>query len=126
MELSDKNRYTKVVIEDIVFLTGDDYDSFQVEKENYEELYGDFDEIKYLLQWYYSSEGMENKYNVSGLNTPFLGKLIKIEGYKGYFLYSKNSSLEYIGLSRVVRFEHSEPVKHWTDKFTQLLNVRAK
>ena len=95
--LNERNEYRHVLIDNIVFLQGDDY--LQYEQDNPES------DIDYLLQWYYPNESREdNIYNVRDINTAFLGKLIKITGYKGYFLFSKNTSIGYMGLSRIVEF----------------------
>ena len=95
--LKEKNEYRKVTIENIVFLQGDDYLEYQnTEPDN---------DVNYLLQWYYPNEHSQDTYNARDINTPFLGKLIKIDGYKGYFLFSKNMSMGYIGLSRIVSFD---------------------
>ena len=95
--LKEKNEYRKVTIENIVFLQGDDYLEYQNTEPD--------SDIDYLLQWYYPNEHSQDTYNARDINTPFLGKLIKIDGYKGYFLFSKNMSMGYIGLSRIVGFE---------------------
>lgn len=126
MNLSDKNKFTKVIVEDIVFLQGEDYNHFTEQKELHEEI-GIFDKYEYLLQWWPSGRGFVRKYDSSSINTPFLGDLVKIPGYIGYFLFVENTKTGYIGLSKIVRFEHPEPrEKHWSDTFTRLLNVRAK
>lgn len=97
MQLKDSNEYRKVIIEDIVFLQEDGY--FQYEQDN------PADDIEYLLQWYFLGEHMTGEYYARDINTPFLGRLIKIKGFKGFFLFSKNTSLGYIGLSRIVEFK---------------------
>lgn len=100
-DLKPTNRYRKVLIENIVFLQGDDWYKYQDEEEF--EGFG-FSDVQYLLNWYYPGEHAQDWYNAKEINTPFLGKLIKIKGYKGYFLFTKNESIGYIGLSRVVEF----------------------
>jgi hypothetical protein len=95
--VKDSNEYKKVNIENIVFLQGDDFSQYQEDSPS--------SDIEYLLQWYYPNEHSIDQYNARDINTPFLGRLIKIPGYKGYFLFSKNTRIGYIGLSRVVSFE---------------------
>lgn len=105
--LKPTNRYRKVLIEDIVFLQGYDYREFEDAREMFEMIFEDeiFDEIEYLMQWYYPNENhMQSWHSVKDLNSSFLGNLIKIPGYTGYFLFTKNSRIGYIGLSRVVEF----------------------
>lgn len=102
--LKPTNRYRKVLIENIVFLQGDDYESYDDIKNANENLGYEWSDINYLLQWYYPDKHETIWYGVDGINTEFLGKLIKIPGYTGYFLFSKNTRIGYIGLSRVVEF----------------------
>lgn len=98
-DLKPTNRYRMARIENIVFLQGQDYSDFE------DGVFGEWEnKIDCLLQWYYPSEHEANWYKVKDINTPFLGKLIKIDGYRGYFLFSHNSSIGYIGLSRLVEF----------------------
>jgi hypothetical protein len=96
MNLSERNEYRKVTIASIVFLQGDDY--IQYEKDN------PADDLEYLLQWYQDSDSHyeQDDYSAGDINTPFLGKLIKIDGYKGYFLFSKNTRIGYMGLARLI------------------------
>lgn len=97
--LKPTNRYRKVLIENIVFIQGQDYWDYK------DEIMEKWDNpIDFLLQWYYPNKHDTNWYNAKDINTPFLGNLIKISGYRGYFLFSKNDSIGYIGLSRVVEF----------------------
>jgi hypothetical protein len=91
------NEYRKVVLESIVFLQGDDY--LQYESDNPDS------DVDYLLQWYDAGCHETGEYYARDINTAFLGRLIKIRGYKGYFLFSKNASLGYMGLSRIVEFK---------------------
>jgi hypothetical protein len=95
--LNRRNEHRKVVVENVVFLQGDDYSEYQNTEPD--------SDIEYLLQWYYLDEHGQDSYMARDINTPFLGKLIKINGYKGYWLFSKNMSMGYIGLSRMVSFE---------------------
>lgn len=97
MNLKFSNAHRKVTIENIVFLQGDDYTQYEEESPA--------DDIEYLLQWYYPNEHETADYMAVDINTPFLGRLIKINGLKGYFLFSKNTRIGYLGLSRVVSFE---------------------
>ena len=64
----------------------------------------DDDKINYMLEWYQDSDDkyLSSWYDAVNLNTPFLGEIIKIKGYKGYFLYSINRRLDYIGLSKIL------------------------
>lgn len=105
-DLKPTNRYRKVLIENIVFLRGDDFLEFLDEKERFEAIFEDefFNEINYLLQWYHPGEHSQDWYNAKNINTELLGRLKKIEEYSGYFLFSKNTSIGYIGLSRIVEF----------------------
>ena len=116
MNLSDKTKFTKVIVEDIVFLQGEDYDNYIWLKVAHEKLYGDFDTMGYLLQWYNSGKHMENSYDASGINTPFLGYLKKISGEDGYFLFVENTKTGYIGLAKILRFEHSYPEESFMDR----------
>jgi hypothetical protein len=102
--LKPTNRYRSVLIEDIVFLQGQDYDKYIEDKENAEANGFWFTPIEYLLQWYYPNEHMQTWHKAKDINTDFLGNLLKIPGYKGYFLFSHNPRLGYIGLSRIVEF----------------------
>lgn len=97
MEVKQSNEYKKVILENIVFLQGDDYSQYEEESPA--------DDIDYLMQWYFPDEHMTSKYYARDINTPFLGRLIKISGYKGYFLFTKNTHIGYIGLSRIVEFK---------------------
>lgn len=99
LNLKDSNEYRKVIIENIVFLQGDDF--LQYERDN------PAGDLEYLLQWYYPGEHMTGEYYARDINTPFLGRLIKIDGYKGYWLFSKNTSIGYMGLSRIVEFKRN-------------------
>lgn len=101
MNLKFKNAHRKVTIENIVFLQGDGYSQYEQDRD-VPNFLGD---IEYLLQWYYPDEHETGNYQASDINTAFLGKLIKIKGYMGYFLFSKNERIGYIGLSRIVAFE---------------------
>lgn len=98
MELNEKNTYRKVIISDVVFLQGDDFE--QYEKDSPES------DLDYLLQWYNGDDenNITGQYYARDINTAFLGKLIKIQGYKGYWLFSKNSKAGHMGLLRIVRF----------------------
>ena len=100
-DLKPTNRYRSTLIENIVFLQGDDFRQYEEEEEF--EGFG-FSDIQYLLNWYYPGEHETNWYKAKEINTPFLGNLIKIDGYKGYFLFAKNTHIGYIGLSRVIEF----------------------
>lgn len=114
-DLKVTNRYRKVRIEEIVFLQGQDYSDYV------DGVMGEWeDEIQFLLQWYYPNENhMQNWYSVKGLNTDFLGNLIKIPGYTGYFLFTKNTRIGYIGLSRVVEFSMKIIDQKSEDKMTR-------
>ena len=94
--LKDKNLYRKVILSDVVFLQGDDFTQYESDSPA--------DDIEYLLQWYNGEEYATGEYYARDINTPFLGKIIKIQGCKGYWLFSKNTRIGYIGLSRIVRF----------------------
>lgn len=96
MNLSNKNEYRKVTIANIVFLQGDDYLQYEQDDPG--------DDLGYLLQWYQDSDSHyeQDDYYAQDINTPFLGKLIKIDGYKGYFLFSKDTRLGYMGLARLI------------------------
>ena len=103
--LKKSNEYRKVTIENIVFLQGGDYLQYERDRDvpNY------LGDIEYLLQWYYPDEYHEqDDHYAMDLNTPFLGHFIKIDGYKGYFLFSKNTHLGYIGLARLVSLWRKE------------------
>ena len=97
LNLKPSNEYKKVIIENIVFLRGDDFLIYKQDDPK--------NDIEYLLQWYYPGEHSTDSYYARDINTAFLGRLIKINGYAGYFLFSKNISLGYMGLARIVRFE---------------------
>lgn len=99
--VKDSNEYKKVIIENIVFLQGDDFTQYEQDS-NVPNYMGD---VLYLLQWYYPNEHSTDEYYARDINTPFLGRLIKITGFKGYFLFTKNTSIGYIGLSRIVEFK---------------------
>jgi hypothetical protein len=96
MNLSEKHPYKKVIVSQIVFLQGDDFSQYEEESPE--------SDLNYLLQWYNGDNDATGEFYSRDINTPFLGKLIKIRGYKGYWLFSKNSSIGYIGLARIVRF----------------------
>lgn len=94
------NEYKKVIVESIVFLQGDDYTQYELENPE--------SDIDYLLQWYYPNESrQQDEFYARDINTPFLGRLIKIPGYSGYFLFSKSYNMGYIGLARIVEFRES-------------------
>lgn len=95
--LNERNEYRHVIIESIVFLQGDDYTQYESDNPD--------NDIDYLLQWYNPGEHDINYDFAVDINTPFLGRLIKIKGYTGYFLFSKSYRLGYMGLSRIVGFE---------------------
>lgn len=96
--LKPSNEYRKVTLISIVFLQGNDYSQYEQDNPD--------NDLDYLLQWYDGTDSHyeQDDYNVIDINTPFLGKLIKIDGYKGYFLFSKNTKIGYIGLARIVEF----------------------
>lgn len=98
MNVKQSNEYRKVSLINIVFLQGDDY--LQYEQDNPDS------NIDYLLQWYDGTDSHYGQYDyyAKDINTPFLGKLIKIDGYKGYYLFSKDTRLGYIGLGKIVGF----------------------
>lgn len=96
IQVKDSNEYKKVVIENIVFLQNSDYTQYLDDAPD--------SDIDYLLNWYDSGKHETNIHDARDINTLFLGKLIKIEGYTGYFLFSKDSRIGYIGLSRIVEF----------------------
>ena len=103
-DIKESNEYKKVTLANIVFLQDDDYNQYEQDKIRADD--NKWDDLEYLLQWY---DGDDNHYEqddsyANYINTPFLGKLIKINGYKGFFLFSKNTSIGYIGLSRLVSF----------------------
>lgn len=102
--LNESNEYRKVVIENIVFLQGDDYSQFEQDNPGIIPGFDDDECIDYLLQWFYPGEHETGEYYARDINTEFLGDLIKIKGHKGYFLYSYNTRIGYIGLSRIVEF----------------------
>lgn len=107
MNLSDKNQYRKIKIANIVFLQGDDYLQYEQDKSNAEENGFWFTDIDYLLQWLNDDFEFyeQNTYRAEDINTTFLGKLTKIKGYKGFWLFSKNTRMGYIGLSKIISFE---------------------
>jgi len=90
------NEYRKVIVSQVVFLQGDDFNQYEEESPE--------SDLNYLLQWYNGDDEVTGEFYARGINTAFLGKLIKIDGYTGYWLFSKNTSLGYIGLARIVRF----------------------
>lgn len=96
--IKESHEYVKVIIETVVFLQGDDFAQYETDNPA--------DDLDYLLQWYYPNEHMTNEYYARDINTPFLGKLMKIDGYPGYWLFTKNTRIGYIGLSRIVEFRH--------------------
>ena len=115
--LRAKNEHRKIEIANIVALQGDDYN------EMCEYLDADYngnstiaawlidsDIVNYLLQWYQDSDSryMSSHYDAYHLTvnrSAFLGKMIKVKGYKGYFLYNHDSRLGYASLSRLVEIE---------------------
>jgi hypothetical protein len=103
-KLRESNEYRKVIIENIVFMQGDDYSQFESENDDISLTYDEKESVNRLLQWYYPTEHETSEYYARDINTEFLGDLIKIDGYKGYFLYSVNTSMGYVGLSRIVEF----------------------
>lgn len=99
MDTSARNNlYRKVILSDVVFLQGDDFNQYESESPD--------SDLDYLLQWYNEDDekNATGEFYARDINTPFLGKLIKIDGYTGFWLFSKNTSIGFIGLSRVVRF----------------------
>lgn len=98
MNVKQFNEYKKVSLINIVFLQGDDF--LQYEQDNPDS------DIEYLLQWYDGTDSHyeQNDYYARDINTPFLGKLIKIDGYKGYYIFSKNTRLGYMGLGKITGF----------------------
>lgn len=97
---------TKVIIKNCAFLDGDDFDQFLQDKEDFETNFPDkiFDVYQYLLQYYYPSEVLEEKFDAEYINTPFLGYERNIPGIKGKFLFSYKPGL-YIGLSEIIGYE---------------------
>lgn len=94
--LKSSNRYRKVTLISIVFLQGDDYSQYEQDNPD--------SDLDYLLQWYDGTDSHyeQDDYSVRDINTTFLGKLIKIDGYKGYFLFSKDTRLGYMGLDKII------------------------
>lgn len=96
INLKLSNEYKKVSLISIVFLQGDDYSQYEQDNPD--------SDIDYLLQWYdgQDSHYEQDDYYARDINTPFLGKLIKINGYKGYYLFSKDTRLGYMGLAKIL------------------------
>lgn len=106
----------KVKVATIVFITGDEFneiaDEFGVE--SIDDVNDDAMAI-YLLNWYYGDDELDfNKYDASDINTPFLGYACNIDedegleywsddeavAHKKGYLFSRNDSMGYVGLSR--------------------------
>ena len=109
INLKKANHYKKVEIASVVYMQGDDFYQLMTELNpeynlDHNDDSSDEDKINYMLEWYQDEDlkYMSNWYAAENLNTPFLGKIIKINGYKGYFLYSINRRLDYIGLSKIL------------------------
>lgn len=96
--IKESNEHVKVIIENVVFLQGDDFAQYEQDEPP--------NDLDYLLQWYYPNEHMTEEHYARDINTPFLGKLIKIDGYPGFWLFSKDIRIGYIGLSRIIEFRH--------------------
>jgi hypothetical protein len=112
--LKMKNQYRKVSITNIVALQGYDYNEMCKELDSdYDESgsiaawLNDKDVIDYLLQWYQDSDNcyQVSNYDAYHLNSNFLGKVVKVNGYKGYFLYNHNSKMGYASLGRLVEVD---------------------
>lgn len=108
INLKSKNEHTKVKLINIVFLQGDDYPAMEREIADSAGWMREADIIDYLLQWYDNDDEhyMSNVYDTEDINTPFLGKLIKIKGYTGYFLFSHNARIGYAGLAKIIEIIH--------------------
>ena len=113
INLKESNWYKQVEIASIVFLQSADF-NLAMEYLNgsewnltYNDDSSDNDKINYMLEWYQDSDDkyLSSWYAAENLNTPFLGEIIKIKGCKGFFLYSINRRLDYIGLSRILSFK---------------------
>lgn len=104
MNVKDSNEYRKVIIENIVFMQGDEFSQFESEHEDISLTYDEQEAVNILLDWYYPGIHETSEYYARDINTEFLGDLIKVNGYTGYFLYSVNTRIGYIGLSRIVEF----------------------
>ena len=105
IKLKEVNQYRKVKIINIVSLQGDDYNTMLNDLNESWLTRGDI--IDYMLQWYYNDDDhyQHNVFNAQDINTPFLGRLIKIDGYKGFFFYSHDSRIGYAGLSKIISIE---------------------
>lgn len=112
INLKNKNTYKRIEIADIIFLQGEDFNhAMQELNPTYNLDYNDYstelEKIEYMLQWHQDGDlkYMSNWYNAEHLNSPFLGYIRKIKGYTGYFLYTLNNRLDYMGLSKILTIE---------------------
>ena len=105
MNINEQNEYKKVILENIVFMQGDEFSQFEQEHNDISLNFDEQEAVNILLDWWYPGNHETGEYYARDINTPFLGDLIKVEGIKGYFLYSVDTRIGYIGLSRIVEFK---------------------
>jgi hypothetical protein len=101
----------KVLVENIVFLEGEDYTQMCLDIDKDYTVEGciaawmtNNQIIEYLFQWYFPGEHSIDKYNAEYINTGFLGYKRIIDD--NTFLYSHNTRMGYAGLSRIVGYEN--------------------
>jgi hypothetical protein len=105
LKIGKKNEGRTVLISNIVNMQGDDYHIFMFDN-NFDSFTSKKEIAEKLLDWYFPDEHEVNKHNVEDINSEFLGHLMKLPNIKGYFLFSHNSRIGYLGLSKIEWFSN--------------------
>ena len=109
LETKALNPGMKIDILDLGFHTGDDYTILEkaldpdYDPEGYNSAcYSEKALLEYLLEWYIDPDNhyMSSAYDVSGINTEFLGYIRIIDNM--LFLLSHNTRIGYVGLSKIL------------------------